>query len=398
MQRISAPTTVLIFLAIAMWFTAGAKPAASADCVGKTYGYPGCPTRPASSSGSSASSSRHCGNSILDEGEQCDNGRFNGKTGCSDDCKILYCGDGVVTMDIREECDPPREEYYVLDKNGNLTTEIRFAAPPACGWYCKPPECTATACTGGCQLKFIGECSKSSSQASSSASQSSAGQSSAGQSSAESGSGKGISVSSGSAAPVASMSSSSFSSTSSFFSISSTRAVVCGDGIRQAKEECDDGNRNNADGCSNACRLARCGDGIVQKREECDKGKENSNTQPDACRVSCRKPICGDKVVDRGEMCDPPGRRPDLTAANALCSRDCKFAPIPAAAVSAVSANKGQNKSQKNNASDGGDNASSGIEDNVITAAIGTTAVVIAGLFVFLLRKAVSIFRFRNSK
>lgn len=453
MQRISAPAIALIFLAIAMWFTAGANgelwfsAEAAVDCVGKAYGHPGCPTRPATSAGSSASSSRHCGNSILDEGEQCDNGRFNGKTGCSNDCKILYCGDGIVTRDIKEECDPIREEYYVLDKNGNLTTEIRFAAPPSCGWYCKPPECTATACSGGCQLKFIGECPKSSVQASSSA----------GQSSAESGSGKGISVSSGSTAQVASMSASSSSFTSS------ARAAACGDGVRQEKEECDDGNKNNADGCSNACGLSRCGDGIVQKREECDKGKENSdvsaaacrtncmiarcgdgvadkgeacddgnrsdldgctnackppacgdgavqkgeecdwgaknsNTQPDACRVSCRKPMCGDKVVDRGEMCDPPGRRPDLAAANALCSRDCKFAPLPAATVSAVPADKGRGKSSKKYAGDGGDNAVSGIADTALPAAIGATAIVIIGSSVFLLRKAVSIFRRRNSK
>ena len=41
-----------------------------------------------------------------------------------------------------------------------------------------------------------------------------------------------------------------------------TPAPVCGDGIVQGSERCDDGNRNDEDSCTNACIEARCGDGI----------------------------------------------------------------------------------------------------------------------------------------
>jgi cysteine-rich repeat protein len=37
----------------------------------------------------------------------------------------------------------------------------------------------------------------------------------------------------------------------------------CGDGHLDPGEECDDGNREDRDGCTNACTCARCGDGIL---------------------------------------------------------------------------------------------------------------------------------------
>jgi hypothetical protein len=96
------------------------------DCVGKPYGFPGCPTRSTSSLASSSGGVNTCGNAIVEDAEQCDKGRFNGKTDCSTDCKNLYCGDGVLSKDLGEECEPETQEFYVEDKNGNLTTEIRF--------------------------------------------------------------------------------------------------------------------------------------------------------------------------------------------------------------------------------------------------------------------------------
>ena len=84
---------------------------------------------------------------------------------------------------------------------------------------------------------------------------------------------------------------------------------VCGDGIlrsdlsvgQQGFEACDDGNAVDEDGCTNACTLPVCGDGIVQAGEACDDGNA---VDDDACSNSCRSANCGDGVVQEGEACD----------------------------------------------------------------------------------------------
>jgi cysteine-rich repeat protein len=75
----------------------------------------------------------------------------------------------------------------------------------------------------------------------------------------------------------------------------------CGDGVVNGPEECDDGNASNTDSCTNTCRNARCGDGFVQAGEACDDGN-TSNT--DGCTNACMLPRCGDGFVQAGEACD----------------------------------------------------------------------------------------------
>jgi len=82
-------------------------------------------------------------------------------------------------------------------------------------------------------------------------------------------------------------------------------AANCGDGlVHEGVEACDDGNDVDDDGCSNACLLpAACGDGIVQEPEECDEGKANANDG--ACKPDCTAAFCGDGAVQDGvEQCD----------------------------------------------------------------------------------------------
>src|SRR4051812_12704057 len=43
----------------------------------------------------------------------------------------------------------------------------------------------------------------------------------------------------------------------------------CGDGILASTEQCDDGNTDDTDGCTNRCTIAACGDGVKQANEEC---------------------------------------------------------------------------------------------------------------------------------
>lgn len=47
-----------------------------------------------------------------------------------------------------------------------------------------------------------------------------------------------------------------------------------------------------------------CGDGVLDPSEQCDDGVENSDTRPGACRTDCRTSHCGDGVIDEGEQCE----------------------------------------------------------------------------------------------
>ena len=61
---------------------------------------------------------------------------------------------------------------------------------------------------------------------------------------------------------------------------------MCGNGIVEAGEQCDDGNQANGDGCGDGCFLEQCGNGIVEAGEQCDDG---NNRNGDGCTNICRK-------------------------------------------------------------------------------------------------------------
>lgn len=79
--------------------------------------------------------------------------------------------------------------------------------------------------------------------------------------------------------------------------------VGCGNGVIDGLEQCDDGNRSNFDGCTNRCRIRPiCGNGVVEGEEECDDGNRIAR---DRCSNACRKQVtCGDGVVEGPEECD----------------------------------------------------------------------------------------------
>jgi cysteine-rich repeat protein len=83
---------------------------------------------------------------------------------------------------------------------------------------------------------------------------------------------------------------------------------LCGNGVLDPDEDCDDGPANSdtePDACRTDCREAQCNDGVLDPMhgEECDDGGNNGSA-PNACRVTCMLPSCGDGTQDKAEACD----------------------------------------------------------------------------------------------
>ncbi len=100
---------------------------------------------------------------------------------------------------------------------------------------------------------------------------------------------------------------------------------VCGNGILQEGEECDDGRLNSdtvAGACRTDCRLPFCGDGTTDpgNAESCDDG---NTTAGDGCDALCRTEFCGDGIVNGNppEQCDDG----NVNAADG-CTNTCRFA------------------------------------------------------------------------
>ncbi|KAH9138339.1 hypothetical protein AeRB84_017357 [Aphanomyces euteiches] len=129
---------------------------------------------------------------------------------------------------------------------------------------------------------------------------------------------------------------------------------TCGDGIKTADEQCDDGNTSNGDGCSASCQiessyvcttadhalsqchLTSCGDGRLEGTEACDDGNTANGdgcsnscqiergatcTTPTSTKPSVCKATCGDGVMAVGlEACDDGN-----TANGDGCSSTCRI-------------------------------------------------------------------------
>ena len=85
--------------------------------------------------------------------------------------------------------------------------------------------------------------------------------------------------------------------------------ALCGNGIVDTDEACDDGNDNDNDDCLTTCQMATCGDGFTHNQgtgaEQCDDGNASDN---DDCLTACQWATCGDGFThNRGmgtEQCD----------------------------------------------------------------------------------------------
>jgi hypothetical protein len=98
----------------------------------------------------------------------------------------------------------------------------------------------------------------------------------------------------GSTAAVSATQSASASGSQSTSSVRADSLAICGNGVLEPGEECDDGGANecglNPEVCTCKCRIPRCGDGVQQYGEGCDAGSNNGAAG--SCSVNCECNVC----------------------------------------------------------------------------------------------------------
>jgi len=107
-------------------------------------------------------------------------------------------------------------------------------------------------------------------------------------------------------------------------------SVRCGDGTVNvtAGEQCDDGNLNPVDGCTNDCTV--CGDGKITSPEECDDGDTSSSGAN--CDGQCRQP----RIVGTGT----PESCTEAAFAAKLAERSVRFNCGPAPVTISLTSEK----------------------------------------------------------
>ncbi len=295
-----------------------------------------------------------CGDGIVSGTEQCDDGNTTSGDGCSSTCqvepgwtcptpgaackKIEFCGDGVVDLDIGEQCDDGNtvsgdgcsalcrlEPNYVCPTpgkpcvstvkcgdgkvqgsetcdDGNAVSgdgcsstchvEVGWTCPAA-GVPCVPicgdgivvgdEQCDLGAANGGATSGCTATCTVEA----------------------------GYGCVPATTPPPGSV----------------CKKTVCGNGIKEGDEQCDDGNLIPYDGCSPTCTIeptcgngictASCGDGLVFPNEQCDLGGLNGPATVSGCSTMC--------TPNAGWACTNAAQPPATTLVIPILYRDMLY-------------------------------------------------------------------------
>jgi cysteine-rich repeat protein len=187
-----------------------------------------------------------CGNGMLDDGEECDDGDPDDTDACPGNCMIASCGDGYVLAGI-EECD----DADLTNTDACLVGCVAASCGDGFLWAgveaCDDADGDDTDdCPGSCMVASCGD-----------------GYVHAGTEECDDG-----------------------NQDDTDACHSDCVVATCGDGqVWFGVEECDDANDDDTDGCPGSCMIASCGDGFVYAdREECDDGNEDDT---DGCTSDC---------------------------------------------------------------------------------------------------------------
>ena len=241
-----------------------------------------------------------CGDGVQEGTEACDDGNTVDEDGCASDCVPEDCGDGVVQVGLGEECDSGSVIVPMCDEQPDGPTGIAYCATDCtfdellCPDIARCGDGTldlgeacddggtmdGDGCDANCQSETCGDDTVDPLEAC-----------------------DGDDLGAFTCADFG-FNAGAVTCQSCAIDFTGCRMSVCGDGMLEGPESCDDGNRVDGDGCDRRCRLESCGNGTVEGDEACDDGAANSDTDPDACRTDCTEPECGDGVVDSSEACD----------------------------------------------------------------------------------------------
>ncbi len=264
-----------------------------------------------------------------DLGEECDEGRQNGKGSCSYECKILWCGDGVVSPENKEECEPPVVE--VID--GVPMFEERTCGT---GVSCSIPDRDPRTDTiiGGCRRIVLQPCPTTVDETSAGATVEplytcgnatiEAGEECDAGGICTGGALDGMAVQSAEAAGECDVTGGDVQPLAQA-GCSSCFFEYCGDGVVQQNgpdgqvdtaddEQCDNGSRCSV--TSNACRY----DEDCPTGETCTYGDQVDPRCSSVCRII---DLCGNGETDRGEQCDD-GNRTSGDGCNKNCAIEKK--------------------------------------------------------------------------
>jgi len=225
-----------------------------------------------------------CGDGVINTGEDCDEGSANSDVlpnACRTNCRFAWCGDGVIDTD--EQCD-----NSTLAGNSCVTRGYTKGT-----LECSPVDCTFDVS----DCSYCGNDTAEGSDIASLGYETCDGSDLRGQTCLSIGQAQGTLACSDTCG----------------WDISGCvgGGAVCGNGVVEDGEECDDGNHVLTDACPDGpggtCLDATCGDGFVQAGVEgCDDGNGmNGDLCPDGVGGTCQLATCGDGHVFAGvELCD----------------------------------------------------------------------------------------------